>query len=355
MKKTISYFSAMALTLAGGGPLAFAQEEAQPDKPDWKKDFSVTIGTKVWLNEWQLDRFFRADAFGTLFFPPPNNNLVFSFNTNTRDTAPDTLISEDVEPTPIPQLAVKYKRLFVTGSYYFKTNFDFPNFQQRTAGLLRLFDITDPTLTPILSSEATSTTNITVDGERREWDTAVGWYVHPYVAFLVGYKEINIETSGIVDATFDITTIPPIPPLNFSESFSEEIEISGPTLGIAASVPIVHGFGIYASYAHGFMDVDIMGQNPMFGGISAVGGEALPGQPFSSDTDADYDVAELGFSYTPNMAALLPHLPLSAATVYAGYRYQTIETDIGASANFRDRGDRRDITQGFVAGLNLTW
>jgi hypothetical protein len=63
----------------------------------------------------------------------------------------------------------------------------------------------------------------------------------------------------------------------------------------------------------------------------------------------NYDVAELGFSYTPNMAALLPHLPLSAATIYAGYRYQTIDTDV------ENAGDRKDVTQGFAAGLNLTW
>jgi hypothetical protein len=73
------------------------------------------------------------------------------------------------------------------------------------------------------------------------------------------------------------------------------------------------------------------------------------GQP-EVDRDADYDVAELGFTYTPNMAALLPHLPLSAATIYAGYRYQTIDTDIPEPG-----GDRSDVTQGFAASLNLTW
>jgi hypothetical protein len=76
VKKTISYFSAMALTLGQGGPLAFAQEEAQSDKPDWKKDFSVTIGTKVWLNEWQLDRFFSANAFDSYPLPLPNYLLL---------------------------------------------------------------------------------------------------------------------------------------------------------------------------------------------------------------------------------------------------------------------------------------
>ena len=187
-----------------------------------------------------------------------------------------------------------------------------------------------------ITSEVINTTNTTVDGERREWDTTVGWYVHPYVTFLVGYKEINIETAGIIDITFEFPDFPEQLRLSrFSEPFSEKIEISGPTLGIAASVPIAHGFGIYASYAHGFMDVDIRMQNPTLVSTRPEGGgEFSPGQPSSLDTDADYDVAELGFSYTPNMTALLPHLPLSAATVYAGYHYQTIKTNIGASQDF---------------------
>jgi len=50
------------------------------------------------------------------------------------------------------------------------------------------------------------------------------------------------------------------------------------------------------------------------------------------------------------MDRLMLHLPLSAATIYAGYRYQTIETDIP-----EPNGDRKDVTQGFAAGLNLTW
>jgi hypothetical protein len=168
MKKTISYFGAMALTLAGGGPLAFAQEEAQSDKPDWKKDFSVTIGTKVWVNEWQLDRFFGAEGFGVLTLPPPNNNISLISFSNTSPGSPHTSISEGVEPTPIPQLSIKYKRLFVTGSHYSKTNFDFPSFQQRTAGIIN----TVPPSTIPIPGFITTTTN-TIDGKRYEWDTAV--------------------------------------------------------------------------------------------------------------------------------------------------------------------------------------
>ena len=47
-------------------------------------------------------------------------------------------------------------------------------------------------------------------------------------------------------------------------------------------------------------------------------------------------------------------MPLSAATVYAGYRYQDIETDFeGLFA--RPFGNRTDTTKGFVAGINLSW
>jgi hypothetical protein len=332
MKKVLS-ISAIALTLTVAQAV-FAQEEGEMDlKPDWRKDFSVTIGTKVWVNEWQLDRFFTETT--APFFLGITN-----IEGTTTNDAPDTQIS-DIEPTPIPQLAVRYKQLFITGSYYVKTDFDFPTVRQSGRTTLSELDALG-NLIPTFLIERTLFTTTT--GERWEWDAAVGWYVHPYVALLVGYKEINVETGGTVTGTDTFTDLstgevlpqPPPTPL----TFFTEIEISGPTLGIAGSVPIVHGFGIYASYAHGFMDVDI-GE----GTVSPTFSEA------STELDADYDVAELGFSYTPNMAALLLHLPLSAATIYAGYRYQTIETDTPDDLG----GDRRDITQGFVAGLNLTF
>jgi hypothetical protein len=182
-------------------------------------------------------------------------------------------------------------------------------------------------------------------GDRWEWDAAVGWYVHPYVALLVGYKEINVETGGTITGTDTFTNLATgeiflTTPAFADTTFSSKIKISGPTLGIAGTVPIAGGFGIYASYAHGFMDVDNrdIQVSPTF-------------SETSSDFDADYNVAELGFSYTYGTKTLLPHVPLSAATFYAGYRYQTIETDIPDDLG----GDRRDITQGFAAGLNLTW
>jgi hypothetical protein len=288
----------------------------------------VTIGVKVWVNEWQADRFF-----GNRILTPPlpiTDVGVFQIDVNTIDTGPDTFIS-DVEPVPIPQLGIKYKRLFVTSSYYAKTDFDFPTF--RRFGRAEFFNVPDLGLVE-------RTSEIEITGERLEWDAALGWHIHPYVAFLVGYKEINLETAQTITET---DTFFPGTPSEFTRvlpiaTFFNEIEISGPTLGIAGSVPIARGFGIYASYAHGFMDVDIkdVDVSPEF-------------RTVSFNFDGDYDVAELGFSYTYGTKGFIPFVPLSAATVYAGYRYQTIETDT------ENAGDRKDITQGFAAGLNLSW
>jgi len=270
--------------------------------PDWDRDFSATLGVKVWVNEWSRDSFI-SQTFSL------DDDIV-----TVTDTAPDSQES-GIEPVPIPQLSAKYKWLFVTGSYYSKTQFDF----EPTFGVTQL---TDPAgnLGDIITRFETS-------GERYEWDGSGGIYVHPYVAILGGYKKVR----QTIDTTITTTVLGERQPV--VRSFSN-IDIEGPTIGIASSVPIGHGFGVYATYAHGFMDAEISDD-----------GRA------DQVSDADYDVAEGGFSYTHGMDQLMPHLPLSAATVYAGYRYQAISTD------FQEQGfqDRSDVTKGFAVGVNLTF
>ena len=126
-----------------------------------------------------------------------------------------------------------------------------------------------------------------------------------------------------------------------SARFFSDIDIEGPTIGIAASVPIGRGFGVYASYAHGFMDAEIRDVNAAPCGQD----DRAP-----DELDATYDVAELGFSYTHGTEGLAPHMPLSAATVYAGYRYQNISTEFNEPFQ-----DRSDVTKGFAVGVNLTF
>ena len=102
------------------------------------------------------------------------------------DTAPDALES-DIEPVPIPQLSVRYKWLIVTGGYYSKTGFDFGRFKATTEEVT--FGGT---------GEIISETVVETSGERYEWDTSAGIYVHPYVAILGGYKKVRQE----LDLTF---------------------------------------------------------------------------------------------------------------------------------------------------------
>jgi len=286
--------------------------------PDWSRDFSATLGVKVWINEWSRDSFISERAFG---LDVSSGGEAIIVPVIVTDTAPDSQES-GIEPVPIPQLSARYKWLFVTGSYYSKTDFDF-----------------EPTfVNTLLLDEVTAIRQVRLEtsGERYEWDASGGIYVHPYVAILGGYKKVRQTINQTVTGE-DV-----FGPLDVGSRYSD-IDIEGPTIGIAASVPIGRGFGVFATYAHGFMDANIRDvvTSPC---CSDNGGQDL-------EFDADYDVAEAGFSYTHGMDRLMPHLPLSAATIYAGYRYQAISTD------FEEQGsqDRSDVTRGFAVGVNLTF
>jgi hypothetical protein len=332
--------STAALTLLS--PFAaFADEPTGPTiwdgfsgffSPDWSQDFSATVGVKIWINDWQRDSFLSSGVATDSISVPP-----------IPDTAPDNQES-DIEPVPIPQLSARYKWLFVTSSYYAKTGFDFDDSRASTTALV---DIDGDGVNDL---GAQSTTLFRTSGERYEWDASGGVYIHPYVALLGGYKKVRQEIdSFLTQETVDLLTLSTR--TDSVRAFSD-IDIEGPTIGIAASVPIGRGFGVYASYAHGFMDAEIRDVTRTVNGRDPIDNVDCPGPCDSRapDTDATYDVAELGFSYTHGTEGLAPHMPLSAATVYAGYRYQNISTEFDEPFQ-----DRSDVTRGFAVGLNLTF
>ena len=231
-----------------------------------------------------------------------------SITVTSQDTAPDNQES-DIEPVPIPQLSARYKWLFVTGSYYAKTGFDFDDSAATTTATV------DTTGDGFPDIGARSDTLFKTSGDRYEWDASGGVYIHPYVALLGGYKKVRQGIdSFLTQETVDLATGATIE--TASARFFSDIDIEGPTIGIASSVPIGRGFGVYASYAHGFMDAEIRDVN-----LRPVTDDRAP------ELTPTYDVAELGFSYTHGTEGLAPHMPLSAATVYAGYRYQNISTE----------------------------
>jgi len=323
--------STAALTLLS--PFAaFADEPTGPTvwdgfsgwlSPDWSRDFSATVGVKIWINDWQRDSFLASGiTIGSDEAP--------FVRVSSSDSAPDNQES-DIEPVPIPQISARYKWLFATGSYYAKTGFDFDDTRATvTTGVVDGFCVLEPC--------ARNSALFSTSGDRYEWDASGGVYIHPYVALLGGYKKVRQEIDVFVTETTELFS-PAAPPSTVSQRLFSDIDIEGPTIGIASSVPIGRGFGVYASYAHGFMDAEIRDVN-----VAAGIDDRAP------DTDATYDVAELGFSYTHGTQGLAPHMPLSAATVYAGYRYQNISTEFNEPFQ-----DRADVTKGFAVGLNLTF
>jgi len=329
--------STAALTLLS--PVAaFADEPTGPTvwdgfsgwlSPDWSRDFSATVGVKIWINDWQRDSFLSSGI----------STTVPAIDVASSDTAPDNQES-DIEAVPIPQLSARYKWFFVTGSYYAKTGFDFDDSKATTEARV------DTDGDGVEDTGLRSDTLFKTSGDRYEWDASGGIYIHPYVALLGGYKKVR---QGIdFFATQEVKDLAPgggIIGTASARSFSD-IDIEGPTIGIASSVPIGRGFGVYASYAHGFMDAKIrdVAETP----IDCEGRLTTDCRP--PKRDATYDVAELGFSYTHGTENLAPHMPLSAATVYAGYRYQNISTEFDEPVQ-----DRSDVTKGFAVGVNLTF
>jgi hypothetical protein len=311
--------------LVGGERTALAQDTEEGFvesfktffKPNWERDFSVAVGVKVWLNDWTANSFLTTTSgFGV------GNNV---FSISATDISPD-LITSDIEPTPIPQVAIAYKRLIIIGSYYPETSFD--------------FDTVEAQVTTNISGnvEATVTNNISFEptAEREEWDVALGVSIfHPYVSILGGYKQIDQEFRFNIPSTQTISVVGAQNPAPVSgeNSSGADIKISGPIVGISGAAPFGNSdFGMYGSYAHGFMDADITNI----------------GQP-TETTSADYDVAELAFFYAPDISQWLPQKLLSGTTFFAGYRYQNIETNRG------EMNPRTDVTKGFMAGLNLNW
>lgn len=191
--KKINYLYAVALAL--GAEAALAQEQRENTvwdrfsgflSPDWKRDFSVSLGVKIWLHEWRRDSFF----FNTPFIDIPSAGRISAF---ASDDKPNAQTSDGIEVTPIPQLALKYKWLFLSGSYYPETDFNFSTTE--SSSKIELNGI--PIVNVIRKDSASA--------ERYEWDAAGGIYIHKYIAILGGYKKIHQD----ITLTFDATAIVP--------------------------------------------------------------------------------------------------------------------------------------------------
>lgn len=118
------------------------------------KDFSATIGLKVWNGWWQ------------------SSTVTVPATTATEINANGTL-------SLIPSLTVKYKDYFMSGSYFNATNYNF---------------------------------SPTISAKRTETDINVGWYFVPQVAATLGYKQVlqDYTTVGVAGTSRSKYTTPTI-------------------------------------------------------------------------------------------------------------------------------------------------
>src|SRR5262249_43523423 len=126
----------------------------------------------------------------------------------------------------------------------------------------------------------------------------------------------------------------------------DEYKWRGPILGINVGAPIAAGWGLYTSLGVGRLKGDFP--------IADVNGQRR--------FDADYTVAEVGFTY----AWLQPAPWIRALALTAGYRTQRMATkdyalavvpspSLGQLPRQNTTGTLVDTTQGFVIGLQGTF
>jgi len=113
----------------------------------WADDPQVTIGAKIWANEW------------TSWTPVPTG-------INTIDVIES--ISANTHVAVIPQASLRYDNFLATGSYFVKSNYTLGSEISGTTGQLNALEV-----------------------KRTEYDGNVGYYVLPTLALTVGYKHID--------------------------------------------------------------------------------------------------------------------------------------------------------------------
>ena len=272
------------------------------------KDFTVAVGLKLWINEWNTWR---------------TPNLTIAGLTPLRGANVSTLTSDSHgEVSPIPSLTVRYKDFFLSGSYLTQTDYSFP-------------EQTDK----VDFQNSAITFGYKLAGSRKEWDVILGYQILPGLALTTGYKEINqaFYQEGCA-ASFAGASQNCPQTASGNKLLDARVTYGGPTLGITGSAALDRerfpGLGVYGSFAYGWLGANYTRS----GAAQSVG-------------DVDYYVGELGFTYTHLLKEMPVYLPLSSATAYAGYRYQSYESHIKDT----NGNNPKDVVQGFVTGLNFAY
>ena len=224
---------AFILVLMGGTTHAFAQES----------NFKFTLGLKGWINDWETSNLFQGSILST---------------TGNKIAA-------------IPSATVSYKNFFVTGGYFIKNSYGFPD-----------------SSTVVNNGGVPTTVTLHQTADRKEGDLNVGWYFIPQVAVTLGYKDVRLNktkssTPGIL------------------VSHSEELKVHAATFGIQGSARIGESaFFLYGNRASSL---------PNGAKATAPGGSA----------NGSFGSTEVGggYQFSNNLSVTL------------GYKYQIIDLSVG--------------------------
>lgn len=280
-----------------------------PARADEGKDWAMEVGSKLWVQKWDTKQNAGAGAYtlNAVNLPQYSNHASANHKTAT---------------SGVPYFFLKYKDLFMSGSWSGSTVFDFPATREVIANV-------NGAAAPNRAFEMTSKVKAT----RFESDINLGYMVFPQVGVTMGYKGVQLNYDEYLTGNLvgDLTTV--LVPRNFRTTFKYD----GFVVGIAAGADLGKGFQIYGLGGGGFMNAKMIDRT---GGL----------KDRTNWGTASYEVAELGFKWAN------PDWHLKAQV---GYKYQGINASIAGkdltTGGTLNKISTQDVTSGYVMGLGVTF
>ncbi|MEO5332006.1 MAG: hypothetical protein H7839_08285 [Magnetococcus sp. YQC-5] len=238
-----------------------------------KSDFSLTVGLKGWYKDFATSTTWQGDRAN-------NTNVLYA--------------DSDAKLSAIPNLTLKWRDFFATGSYFIPSDYDF--------NLGKNYFANDPV-----------GYDIKAKGKRSDYDLSLGYMILPNVGAALGYKQVKQDWHLSVSRAGALVT-----------EIDSKATLSGPFAGLILIAPLMDQFTLIGNLAYGL-------------------GMEWKYEPSTPKDKASYISTELSAVYRPSA---MPQLGLQM-----GYKYQSIDT------NFKMiYGDATgpDTTKGPFLGLSYT-
>jgi hypothetical protein len=278
VRKTVSIAS---FTLA---LLACAPGQAQESPPTPQ----VSLGLKLWNASWlsYLPASYLAAG--------PNGQIVAADVINSVEGGRRT--------SALPQLAVRYGKLFASASYgRFTSDFAVLN-------------------SPVATPAGTQVTSRTDHFVRRESDLTLGYFVLPEVAVTAGYK-YAIESRDVRSPA----SAPSQPLL--------ENRARGALLGLVGNFQVTGALSAYVQAGYG---------------PARIRTRTVDNGGYQIDAHGSYLISEIGLSYP----LVINQYGMRAAAAAIGYRSQTVKTE-STGVIYHENRRLRDVRDGLVLSLNV--